>query len=52
MRGQNEDPEKVSEALTFSTNPDVIKMFRNEDFLTPKQILSFFQRHARTSDAT
>lgn len=49
--GHKEDPENVSEAMKFSTNPDGSKMFRMEEFLTPQQIMSFFSRHARKSDA-
>lgn len=49
-----EEPENVSGALQFSTNPDNAdgsKMFRMEDFFALKQIMSFFSRHASTSDA-
>ncbi|XP_063427080.1 uncharacterized protein LOC134710627 [Mytilus trossulus] len=51
VSGHKEDPENVSEAMKFSTNPDGSKMFRMEEFLTPQQIMSFFSRHARKSDA-
>lgn len=51
LSGHKEDPENVSESMKFSTNPDGSRMFKMDEFLTPQQIMSFFSRHARKSDA-